>query len=297
VTSVQQAPAPAREEGSSTELAERYGLTRAGARPPLWSYAAALWRRRHFIISYTRASNAVAYNNSFLGQVWQVLTPLLNAGVYYLVFGLLLHTSSHVHNYKAYLIIGIFVFTFMQNAIINGSRSVTNNLNIIRALHFPRASLPLGTTAIAFQQLLVSISVMVPIVLLTGEPIRLTWLLVIPVLLLESLFSLGAALVVARVGARVPDTAQFLPFVLRTWLYVSGIFYQIAAFTKGHSHWVRQVLELNPGAAYPQLVREALLTKQPVSHYAWTVAFGWAFAVFAFGLVFFWWGEESYGRG
>lgn len=297
MTELQHAPAPPRLNPDIKALAERYGLTRAGARPPLHKYANALWGRRHFIVSYTRAANAVAYSHSFLGQIWQVLTPLLNAGVYYLIFGVLLHTKRDTHNYLGFLIIGIFVFTYMQNSIIAGSRSITNNLSIIRALHFPRATLPLGTTAIAFQQLIVSLGVLIPIVLITGEPLRWTWLEVIPVLLLESFFALGGALIVARVGAHVPDTAQFLPFVLRTWLYVSGIFYSITVFSKGHAPWVMHVLELNPGAVYPELIRNALLTQQHVYKYAWPAAIFWAVVMFGFGLVYFWHGEERYGRG
>jgi teichoic acid transport system permease protein len=202
-----------------------------------------------------------------------------------------------VHNFIAFLTIGIFTFTFIQSSIVAGSRAVIGNLNLIRALHFPRATLPLGTTAVAFQQMLVSLVAMIPIVLITGEPVRLRWLLVIPVLILESLFALGASLIVARIGAAVPDTAQFLPFVMRTWMYVSGIFYSIAVFTKHHGHWVQQVLELNPGAVYPELVREMLITKQHVYPHAWSAAVGWAVVTVVVGIIYFWRGEEHYGRG
>jgi teichoic acid transport system permease protein len=284
---------------SAEELATRFGMARAGARPPLSTYLRDLWGRRHFVVSYTRASNAALYSNSFLGQIWQVLTPLLNAAVYFLIFGYLLKTKKEIPNYIGFLTIGIFFFTYMQNSIIHGARSVTNNINIIRALHFPRASLPLGTTAIAFQQLLASLCALLPIVLLTGEPVRWTWLLLAPILLLESLFALGMALIIARIGAAIPDTSQFLPFVLRTWLYMSGIFYSITVFTKGKPEWVRVILELNPGALYPELARHALLVDpgSKLTPHVWTAAIGWAVFAVIVGLLYFWHGEEQYGRG
>ena len=300
MTEVRDSPTLAPEQLSAAELAERFGMSRAGARPPLPVYLRDLWGRRHFIASYTRATNAATYSSSFLGQIWQVLTPLLNAAVYFFVFGYLLATKRNIHNFIGYLTIGIFIFSYMQNAIIHGSRSVTNNINIIRALHFPRATLPLGTTAIAFQQLLASLLAMIPIVLLTGEPIRWTWLEIVPIVFLESLFALGVALIVARIGAAIPDTSQFLPFVLRTWLYLSGIFYSIYEFTKHHSHWVRLVLEFNPGAVYPELTRHALLTagkQDPLTAHVWTAAIGWAVVAVVVGMLYFWRGEEQYGRG
>ena len=77
------------------------------------------------------------YSNSFLGQIWQVLTPLLNAAVYYLVFGYLLYTKHNIPNYIGFLTIGIFFFSYMQNSIINGARSVSSNL-----AHHQSAALP-----------------------------------------------------------------------------------------------------------------------------------------------------------
>ena len=94
------------------QLVERFHLQRAGARPPLADYTRQLWGRRAFILEFSRAKNAVGYSRSVLGQAWQVLTPLLNAGVYYLIFSVLLSTRRGVHNFIAFLVIGIFISTF-----------------------------------------------------------------------------------------------------------------------------------------------------------------------------------------
>jgi teichoic acid transport system permease protein len=291
VTKLIAPPAPARGAAAIPE-----GMHRTGARPPLRRYLAQLWERRHFIISYTRANNEVMYSRSFLGQLWQVLTPLLNAGVYYLIFGLLLHTSRGVHNFIAFLVIGIFVFHFLQQTIIRGARSIIGNQGLIRSVHFPRASLPLSTTGQTFIQLIVSLVVMVPIVLLTGESPDWGWFLLLPDVALAAVFAAGTALVIARISARIPDTTALLPFVLRTWLYFSGIFYSVEAFTK-HRHWLRVVLELNPAVTYVDLARAALLDEHTVPGYLWGFAVGWAVALAIFGTLFFWAGEETYARG
>ena len=94
------------------------------------------------------------------GQLWQVLTPLLNAGVYFLIFGLLLHINRGIPNYLAFLVTGVFVFNFTQRAFISTSTVITDSLPLIRALQFPRASLPLAYVIIELQQMLLSMVVL-----------------------------------------------------------------------------------------------------------------------------------------
>jgi len=94
------------------ELAAEHDLKLSGARPALGEYLAMLWQRRHFIIGYATARNVSMYTEAKLGQLWQVLTPLLNAGVYYLIFGVLFEASRGVQHYPAFLLAGVFVFAF-----------------------------------------------------------------------------------------------------------------------------------------------------------------------------------------
>ena len=126
------------------ELAAQQGLELSGARPTLGHYLASLWQRRHFIVGYATARNVSMYTAARLGQLWQVLTPLLNAFVYYLIFGLLFEAARGVEHYIAFLVAGVFVFAFTERSIVVGSTVMRANLPLIRALYFPRASLPLA---------------------------------------------------------------------------------------------------------------------------------------------------------
>ncbi|MBC7678713.1 MAG: ABC transporter permease [Pseudorhodobacter sp.] len=285
--------------GTSTlaAYAAGHGLTRSGARPRLLAYTRQLWQRRQFILAYARARNAAAYSESALGQLWQVITPLLNAAVYFFVFGLLLKTRAGVDNFIAFLVTGVFIFNYTQRATIGGANSVTSRLGLVRALHFPRATLPLATVVMELQQLLFALLVLLAIVLGTGEPVTTSWLLIVPALALQTLFNAGVAFACARLTTRLRDLQQLLPFLLRTLQYASGVFYSIAKFGKNAPEPVRLFLEGNPVAVYIELVRGALLHGYPVPTYAWPLAVLWAVVVFGLGYVYFWKAEEKYGRG
>jgi teichoic acid transport system permease protein len=283
--------------GWSLALAERYSLTSSSARPGLQQYLRQVWARRHFLVAFSNARMVSLYSSARLGQLWQLLTPLLNAGVYLLLFGILLDTSRGVDNYIAFLVIGVFIFHFTQRSVRHGADSISRNLGLIRALHFPRATLPLAYTLTELQQLLGALVVMVGAVLITGEPVTLRWLLVPVTVALQCVFNAGVTLVVARLVAQTPDLNRVLPFVLRTWLYMSGVFYSIPVFADRVPDALRVLLQINPAAVYIDLVRTALLVEHHPLPYAWPLAAGWALVAAVVGVVFFWRAETRYGRG
>jgi hypothetical protein len=121
------------------EMAAQYGLRPSSARPRLVPYLVKVWQRRHFILAYATARNVSMYTEARLGQLWQVLTPLLNSAVYYLIFGVLFKANRGISNYTAYLVTGVFIFAFTERSIVVGSTVMRANITLIRALHFPRA--------------------------------------------------------------------------------------------------------------------------------------------------------------
>jgi teichoic acid transport system permease protein len=335
-TEITQAAAAGLPDSPLADLAVQHGLRPAAERPAIGRYLVSLWQRRHFIMAFATARNIAMYTEARLGQLWQVLTPLLNAGVYFLIFGLLLKINRGVPNYLAFLVTGVFVFNFTQRSFISTSSVITESLNLIRALRFPRAALPLAYVMIELEQMLLSVVVLAVIVVATGEPITWYWLLAIPALLLQTIFNVGVGLAVARLGSNVNDFSQLLPFLMRTWLYVSGVLFQISTLAVGHIYVA--LLQINPAAIYITLVRQAMLQTQRASqpgsapynaalcrkwstighrdgaaqkvqelsahchavtnpsHY-WLFGIAWAVLALVVGFYFFWRAEAKYGRG
>ena len=313
-------------------LAAEHGLHPSAARPGMIPYLRQVWDRRHFILAYATARNVSMYTEAKLGQLWQVLTPLLNSAVYYLIFGIIFQANRGISHYTAYLVIGVFFFSFTERSIVVGSTVMRANIALIRALHFPRACLPLAYVMVEFQQLLLSLLVVFAIVLGTGEPLTWYWLLLVPALLLQGMFNVGAGLLMARLGAGAQDFSQLIPFLTRVWRYFCGVMYSITSLPSYATLplWAKDLISLNPAAVYISLARYALMSTQradapgakpynamncalfnsthhpPLQAYChpavvtsqlWLAAVGWAVVTFLVGVVFFWQAETRYGRG
>ncbi|UQA91797.1 ABC transporter permease [Streptomyces halobius] len=299
---------PSPDDGlSRAELAAKYGLAQSGARPGLFEYVGQLWDRRHFILAFSQAKLTGQYSQAKLGQLWQVATPLLNALVYFMIFGLLLggRGGMDMRTYIPFLVTGVFVFTFTQSSTLSGVRAISGNLGLVRALHFPRASLPISFSLQQLQQLMFSMIVLGLLLVGFGHFPRWSWFLIVPVLALQFFFNTGLAMIMARLGSKTPDLAQLMPFILRTWMYASGVMFPLQyMLSKAHAPgWVADVLLANPAAVYMDLMRFALIDGvegNSAPGHAWSLAalaLGWALLLGIGGFIYFWKAEERYGRG
>ena len=284
----------ARPVESATELAERYGLTRAGTRPPFFAYLRALWDRRDFIRALTLAKFHARNSDDRLGVLWNGIRPLIQALIYGTIFGILLPSSTRPPNYVAFVVIGVFVFHFMSNSMTAGTKSLVKSLSLIRSVHFPRAIIPIATVGVEAMSMVAVYLLMFIIVASTGVTPKWTWLWVFPIFGLCLIFTTGLALLCARITASIRDFAQLLPHLVRIMFYCSGILYEITRF-HAHKH-VFEVLKYTPFYNYITLTRHAVFGHGYSTELNWVLAAGWAAISLPVGLLIFWKAEETYGR-
>ncbi|WP_246482745.1 ABC transporter permease [Brachybacterium halotolerans] len=286
------------------ETARSNGLERMGVRPRLGEYLGELWRRRTFIrvlaVSKSQASN----QNTYLGQVWALLTPILNAAVYILIFGFILKVGrAGIENTIAFIVVGVFFFRFFERSIHAGSKAIRSNLNLVRSVHFPRAVLPVSGVLAELTTLLPALVVMCLIAYFSGllpnegdVPLAWRWFLLIPAVILTWAFSTGCAFIMARLVAQTPDIDNLIPFGTRLLMYASGVIFSIDHFL-GSFSW-GWIMKYQPVAVYLELARSAILNEPsaPLDPTMWLIGLGWAIVFLVGGFLFFWQGEETYGR-
>ncbi|MPZ87584.1 MAG: ABC transporter permease [Nitriliruptorales bacterium] len=274
-------------------LARHPELVRLGGRPPLATYLRLLWCHRAFVLTVPLGELRAQHQHTVLGRAWHLLNPILSAAVYYLVFGVVLGARTDVVNYPAFLVIGLFVFTYSSKCATAGARTIVTNARLLQSLTFPRATLPVAGVLRETIAQAPMVTVMLALVLLTGERPAWEWLLIVPVYALQALFNIGLSLVAARATFHFRDVEQILPYVLRLWLYVSGVFFAAERVPAG---WARTLFDTNPMQVFLRLAR-GLLMGTGAAPEQWGAAAAWAGAALVAGFVFFQRREGDYGRG
>lgn len=286
-------PPPAAIQPMSVDIRK---LSRVGSRPGFLDYLVQLWDYRQFIFYDARARVQSGTRRDRLGSAWLLLNPVFNGLTYFLIFGVLLQTSRGIENYVGYLVVGIFLFQFSSGSINEGARSIRNGKSVVQAFNFPRAALPLGANIRELLSVVPLIlgMLLIIVVLPPVETISWMWLLIIPAVLLQSLFNLGIGMILARTIAKVNDVAHLLPFALRAWMYGSAVFYSYERFVSDPS--VLAVLKLNPLFNVIDIVRNCVLYNTLPAWESWASLAVASLLALMVGFVFFWKGEETYGR-
>lgn len=290
-------------------IAKQYGLKQMGVRPPLGRYIRDVASRWAFIRVLGTATAYSKNQNNYLGQLWAVLNPTLNAIVYVLIFGILIDASRGVENTIAFIVIGTFLFRFVEQSVHGGSKSIAQKSTLIRSLHFPRAVLPIAEVVSLLTTLVPALVVMCVIVLLSGlmpqyptVHVTWSWLLLPFIVALLWIFNTGIAFIVARAVAITPDLDNVIGFVMRLVMYGSGVIFPVTHYVSSLPQTAQTILgpilDYQPIGVFLYVAR-SILTQEPnipPDPVMWAWAAGWAVVTFVFGFIIFWRGEERYGR-
>lgn len=270
------------------------GLTEVGTRPRLGEYLVETWRLRAFALRLAASRLISGLLPNRLGVLWIVLKPLSLAIIYGTIFHFVLAGPARPDNFVQYLIVGVFVFEFFTGCFGSGSKAITNNTKLVQSFGFPRVLLPISVVLEQAMRMVPVVLLLGILLLVLGEPISWSWLLIIPILAVMGAFNLGVALVVARIAVRTRDIQQVVPIINRVLFYATGIFFNVDGALADYPALL-SIMHLVPTYEFIAVARDVLLSGYSAPLIAWIGAPIWALVMLVGGTVFFWQGEPRYG--
>lgn len=282
---------------SLAEEAARAGLHKVGARPAFGTYLLHVWQRRQFIYRLARYRIEADNGKYRFGMAWVLMKPCIDAVVYGTIFGFFLLRDSVPDHYILFLVVGVFMFQFFSSCFTDGSKSITKNANLVQSLSFPRMVLPLALVTEKLLEFGPMLAIIFVTALFSGIEPSMSWLLMLPLVALFTIFNAGVTMFTARLTVHFRDLTQLLPFASRLLFYTSGVFFSLEMRFGEHETAMR-IIDLQPIHEFLSLGRSVLLNApgfhaEPVY---WVYASIWAAASIVVGSLFFWAAEERYGR-
>jgi teichoic acid transport system permease protein len=217
--------------------------------PPLKSYLREVGRRRRFAYRMAHATLKGRNYETVFGQLWLVINPLLLAGVYYMLVTVLAPHQSHnaLKSFTA-ILSGLFSYYYTRNIIQLSSQSITGGGKMIMNLAFPKALLPLSSLFASFMMYWPTLVVYAVAHFAAGLAVGLPFLWLLPIFVIQTVFSFGCGLFFAALAVYFRDTSSLLPYVLRIWIYLSPVLFTVdTAKVKLHdSQWLLWIFKINP---------------------------------------------------
>jgi lipopolysaccharide transport system permease protein len=177
---------------------------------------------------------------SYLGLLWWIIEPAMNMATYYFVFAVVLKTAQH--DYVPFLLVGLTFWQWFKSCISHGGHAIWGQLPLIRQVKLPSQVFPSVQILADTVKFIFILLLLFVILWCTGYPPNITYLALLPVLLLELVFAAGAAYVVGAVMPLVPDLRFVIEQILQVMMFLSGVVFSLDSVPESMRRW----FALNP---------------------------------------------------
>jgi ABC-type polysaccharide/polyol phosphate export permease len=210
------------------------------------SWLAEVLEYREFLVNLVKRDLKVRYRNSILGFIWSLLNPLLMMVVFSIVFSVL-SAGAPVQNYPIFILVALLPWNFTSASVSGAVNAIVGNGHLIKRVYFPREILPASLVISNLINLLLALPVLFLLKLVLGSAFSEYVLLLPLVLLLQTIFLLGVALLLSSVNVYFRDTEVIVDVFILAWFFLSPVVYnmeQLAPDFAQFLYWVNPMASL-----------------------------------------------------
>jgi teichoic acid transport system permease protein len=223
----------------------------SNALPDVRQYLKALWDRRQFMHELATSDLQTERSGKVLGNLWSVLNPLIQSGIYYFLYTVLRPGGNN--GFLPILIANFFFFGLSIQALGEGGSSLKRGKGLMLNSAFPRALLPVTTVYKNLRSFVPAACVLVVLFPLLGGNLGPS-LSALPLLFaIQVVMNVGLALAAATYVVLVPDGENVVSWITRLLFFATPVIYPVALLPPA-AKAVLQFLPLYPVFASYQAI-------------------------------------------
>ena len=195
-----------------------------------------LWEYRDLLVLLVQRDFISRYKQTLLGPLWHLLQPVMNAAVYFVIFGLLAGLSTDGLPPPLFYLCSQLAWNYFAQNVTVGGATFINNAGLFGKVYFPRLLVPVSVVA---ANLIAVALQFIPLILcfayyrlLTPHAAALpvTWLVLLaPLPLLQTaLLSLGVSLWMSASTAKYRDLVHLNQYLIQIWMFVTPVVWPLS---------------------------------------------------------------------
>jgi ABC-2 type transport system permease protein len=216
---------------------------------------------------------------SILGYFWQLARPVMQFGIYFVLFTQIIPVSKDTPYFAPLLLFGIMIYQYFGDVTGSAVTAVLTREGLVRKIHFPRIVIPFSVIVTATLNLMVNMVAVVAFMAIYGVPARASAIEIVPVLVLLLVFLAGLAMLLSALYVRYRDIAPIWEITSLGAFYATPILYPLE---KIESETLQQIIMCNPLAVVQEQIRHSVF--DPAAPSAAEAIGGWPMMLIPIGL-------------
>lgn len=187
---------------------------------------------RHNILlafSFAKRDFKERYVGTGLGELWYVLSPIITIFIYTVIFSdfmkMKLNIIDNSYSYSIYLVPGLLAWTTFSTIVMRLSTSFFEKANLIKKINVPMFTFQLSIVITEFFLFVLSISLGIVFLLLVNQPVTPTFLWMLPVMFLQTIFAFGLGVILSLFTPFFKDLKEAIPIVIQLWFWMTPVIY------------------------------------------------------------------------
>jgi len=241
----------------------RRGATRPGSIGLLREAVLEVTQRRRLIRYLVQADIRKKGADTFLGNLWWVLDPLLQMAVYVVLVSVVFNRGGP--DYPLFIFAAILPWKWFQSTVYDATTSVTGADRLIRQIQFPKLVLPVASAFAGVVNFAFGLVPLVTLILLLyRDRLSVTLLFIPAIAVVQLFFNLAVAVGLAALNVFYRDIGNLSRHALRLWFYLSPGLYAIEDLRKATQDIpiVGELLLANPFAILFTAYRGVIYSQQ-----------------------------------
>ena len=217
-----------------------------------------IYAYREMVFSLVHRDLRGRYKGSALGFAWTFINPLLQLGVYTMVFSVIMRNG--IEDYYLFLFVALIPWLFFSGSISGGAGCIRAQGDMTKKIYFPREVIPLSFVTSQFVNMLLSLLVVFAVLLLSGKGLSITAMIYLPIIMvIEYCIALGMTLLISSITVYLRDIEYFAGIVTMRWQFLTPVMYGLDQIPQR----LVPFFMLNPMSAVIIAYRDILYYKQP----------------------------------
>ncbi len=224
-----------------------------------------LIKHRELVLRLAVKDLKVRYKSPWLGLMWALLVPIFMMLILTVIFRLFLKIDVGPYPFSLFLITALFPWNFFAVSFSTATTNIVESGSLIKKVYFPREVIPVSVVMANLINFFLALLVLFVLLLILPNGVSLLTLLLPVIILLQTIFVIGIALIFSSLQVHYRDVKYIVEVLLLGWFYVTPIFYPlqyVAEFIseKGLSPIYLHLYLLNPMASFVTVFRGVFLS-------------------------------------